>query len=261
MTLRGLAAVAALAMTACSIPTTEHAPSSAVSVTAVIDGDTVELSDGTVVRLDGINAPERDECLSDEAAAELTRLVRDEVELVATGEDQYGRVLGELVTDDRSVNETLVSLGMAISTAAGSDPARMRAAEETARRMERGIWAPDACGSGPIPPVAIVELDADPPGPDGEPGSEERVVLAHTGGRVVDLSGWILRDESSVHRFVVPDGTMIADRATLVITGGCAPAEATEISWCTGPVWNNDGDTAFLTEPGGRIVSWLRFAP
>jgi endonuclease YncB( thermonuclease family) len=261
VTLRTLAAVALVAA-ACSgsvESVTDGTPS--VDVASVTDGDTLELADGTVVRLDGINAPERDECLSKEATTALARLVRDGVELVPTGEDQYGRVLAELVADGRSVNEDLVSAGMAISTASGPDPERMRTAEADARRAERGIWDPEACGSGPLPSIEIAMLDADPPGPDGEPGSEERVVIAHAGGPAVDLSGWVLRDESSVHRFVFPEGTVLAGESPIVVTTGCPPAAQGEVPWCTDPVWNNDGDTAFLTEPGGRIVAWLRFAP
>ena len=44
--------------------------------------------------------------------------------------------------------------------------------------------------------------------------------------------------------------------ATVRIHTGCGPATATALHWCiTGSaVWNNAGDTAFLTDPRGNVV-------
>lgn len=91
----------------------------------VLDGDTVRLADGQIVRLAAIDCPERGR----EGAEQATALVRD---LLAGGaapaldppdppRDRYGRLLADLVVDGRSVSDALLGAGLAwlYSSAAG----------------------------------------------------------------------------------------------------------------------------------------------
>lgn len=133
-------------------------------VRAAIDGDTLLLADGRLVRLIGINAPElaapprrragsaerpareRDEPLARAAQARLAALVRDGVELQTERErhDRYGRLLAHarLATGDFAA-EILVREGLAFAIAVPPNVERARslfALEGQARAAGRGVW-------------------------------------------------------------------------------------------------------------------------
>ena len=93
-------------------------PVSRGEVKAVFDGDSLILECGAVVRLNGIDTPERDQTGYEEAKRALIRLVSGrQVELsYGAGEkvDRYGRLLAHLSTrSNASVNLELVRSGMA----------------------------------------------------------------------------------------------------------------------------------------------------
>ncbi|MCX6791988.1 MAG: thermonuclease family protein [Candidatus Gottesmanbacteria bacterium] len=70
-------------------------------VTAVPDGDSLQLADGRRVRLLGIDAPEIGRCLADEARDELRSLVLGKhVRLKDIVTDDYGRVLAIVIVED-----------------------------------------------------------------------------------------------------------------------------------------------------------------
>jgi endonuclease YncB( thermonuclease family) len=90
-----------------------------VTVVAIIDGDTVDVSSGARIRLAGIDTPERGECGYNEAGARMTELARDrEAVLVKAGGntiDRYGRLIRYLEVDGRDVGLTLIQEGLAIA--------------------------------------------------------------------------------------------------------------------------------------------------
>src|SRR5262245_61880895 len=90
--LRLLALSPALLLTQCA-PHCAPAPAS-VTVTHVVDGDTLDLSSGERVRLIGIDAPEVGACGADTATARLEALVLGQAVAVPGGArddtDRYG---------------------------------------------------------------------------------------------------------------------------------------------------------------------------
>jgi endonuclease YncB( thermonuclease family) len=114
----------------------------------VVDGETLRLGD-RVVRLAGIEAPDRGQTCADQAgrtfdcgagAAEaLSRLVngRSVVCLVA-GRDRFGRGMGLCSAGGAELNAGLVTAGWAL---AGADDNDLLAKEADARRAARGLWA------------------------------------------------------------------------------------------------------------------------
>ena len=87
-------------------------------VRRVIDGDTLELMDGTKVRLLGIDAPERGEKCYQEAKERLEELVlNNKVRLEKDKEDRdrYGRELRYVFIDHSLVNLILVKEGLPYS--------------------------------------------------------------------------------------------------------------------------------------------------
>jgi len=85
-------------------------------VTAVIDGDTIEIEGGEKVRYIGIDTPETNECYGPEATEANRELVGGkEVILIRDVEKRgkYGRLLRYVIVDGRFVNAELVRLGYA----------------------------------------------------------------------------------------------------------------------------------------------------
>lgn len=135
-------------------------------VRRVIDGDTVELTDGRLVRYIGIDAPEvrrrarpgdrewrakKEWVVAPEpfarAAAEANRRLVEgkpiQLEYDVQLEDRYGRTLAYVYADEQMVNEALVAGGYAhVMTI----PPNVRYAERfrllanEARRARRGLW-------------------------------------------------------------------------------------------------------------------------
>ena len=231
-------------------------------VTRVSDGDSglVEVG-GSVVefRLDGINAPEQGECHGEESSDRLAALVEGAtVGVELTGIDQFGRKLAYLWLDDALVNLELVSGGHAVATTPGEGDTRgesLIAAEDDAVSGKRGLWSESACGgTGPVPDIAVDPLSSrfDPDGPDEKVLGEERVTFDY--GETLDLGGWTIRDESSAHRCVVDDATLISADRPLTVTSADPCWEPGET-----PVWNNAGDLVLLLDQLGRVAARHRY--
>jgi micrococcal nuclease len=122
-------------------------------VVRVVDGDTVVLANEVRVRLLGINAPERDECLFEESSAYLHALVADtpvRLRKDISGSDQYERLLRYLfvpsetaTASDVFVNYELVRQGFARTQSVSPDTQYrdlLASAEKEAREEELGGW-------------------------------------------------------------------------------------------------------------------------
>jgi len=115
-------------------------------VTAVIDGDTIEVERGERVRYIGIDTPESDACYGPEATEANRELVEGkEVILIRDVEnrDRYGRLLRYVITDGRFVNAELVRLGYAYPRSYGESLMFQQVLTlfgRYARQEERGLW-------------------------------------------------------------------------------------------------------------------------
>lgn len=237
----------------------------AVGIESVLDGDSVrvEVEDRTIeVRLLGINAPERGECWADEARTALEdALAGGNLSIVGEEEDQYGRLLAYLFLGVINVNRRLVLDGNAIAIAVEHDELPdFLAAEEEAIALERGLWSPAACGSTPDRfDVRIWAIEPDAPGRDDRNPNGEFVAITNE-GPPADLTGWMLRDESSAHRYTFPDGFILADGEIVTVRSGCGDDSRPDLYWCAdGPVWTNSGDTVILLDGLGAVVDRVRY--
>lgn len=128
-------------------------------VARVIDGDTIEFSDGRRVRYIGIDTPETVdprkpvECFGKEAAEENKRLVdgkKVRLEKDVSDTDKYGRLLRYIFVDDQMINESLVRGGFAHSSTYPPDikyQDRLQQAEQEARDNKSGLWGSCPLGS------------------------------------------------------------------------------------------------------------------
>ena len=171
-------------------------PGLAASVAEAIDGDTVRLTDGTVVRLAGVEAPKRpltvpdDEPwpLADEARTGLGGLVAGAAVTLMqreAGSDRHGRVHARLaLADGRWVEGELAALGLVrVRWQAGEDACfqLLLDIERGAREAARGLWA--------SPEYAI--LNADDPSLRSRNGLYElvqgRILSVGHGSRMIFL--------------------------------------------------------------------------
>ncbi len=90
-----------------------------LQVARVIDGDTVELTDKTTIRVAGIDTPERGQCGYTEATAALRTLVTGhDVTLVKAGKsnaDRYGRLIRYVEVRGVDVGMDQLQAGLAIA--------------------------------------------------------------------------------------------------------------------------------------------------
>jgi endonuclease YncB( thermonuclease family) len=253
-----------------TVTTSPAAPTSAGTeaiVLEVFDGDTLLVSlDGAEeeVRLLGVNAPEQDECFGDRAREALSDLLAaGPLQLDIQDErDQYGRLLAYAHADGTFVNLSLVAAGFAL--AMHEDPPRLAEILEAGERAfagGRGLWAADACGTPAAAALTLADLQPNPPGPDEDDLNGEWALLQNLGGRGADLTGWVLRDESSANRYHFPAGTLLAPGGQVTVHTGCGRDTPDALYWChDGPVWNNGGDTALLLDPQGNVAGRLGYS-
>lgn len=151
-------------------------------MTAVIDGDTIELGNGTRVRLVQIDAPEpgEGECFGREATAILSSILPrgTKVRLVADPAldevDRYGRLLRYVFTEKRNVNVLLVQRGAAsvwfFQGERGRFAERLLRAARSAKAAGRGLWG--ACPGTRLDPTGPIDTSsrADPRSSSPSPG-------------------------------------------------------------------------------------------
>jgi len=117
-------------------------------VRRVIDGDTVELSDGRRVRLIGIDTPESNQPYFWEAKNRLKELVEGKevyLEKDISETDRFGRLLRYLWLDQELINLKMVKEGYAHSYTYPPDikyQTQILAAEREARAKRLGLWSP-----------------------------------------------------------------------------------------------------------------------
>lgn len=116
-------------------------------VTRVIDGDTIELSDGNRVRYLGIDTPESGEYYASEATAKNRELVEGNIVELQRGErdcDEYGRLLRYVYVNGTFVNAELVAQGYASAYIFDPDERYSQILvqlEQYAKMKKRGLWS------------------------------------------------------------------------------------------------------------------------
>jgi endonuclease YncB( thermonuclease family) len=132
----------------------ERHPDDRFTVVRVIDGDTVELLGGDRLRLLGVDTPERDEPLFDEARQFLVELALGrslELEFAGSRRDRYGRLLAFAYVDDSVlVNKVIIENGLGYLYLFRDSPtdhpafAAMMQAQRAALDRSLGVMAPVA---------------------------------------------------------------------------------------------------------------------
>lgn len=118
------------------------------NVTYVVDGDTIDLSNGYRVRFSGINTPETGECYYQEAKDALKEMVLGKevyVESDLIDQGKYGRELRYVYIDDFFVNGYLVEEGYAKVYDKYNESTKrydeLKEIEAIAKKENKGVWS------------------------------------------------------------------------------------------------------------------------
>lgn len=230
------------------------------TVEEVIDGDTVELGDGTTVRLTGINSPERDQPFYEEATAYTRSLLEGKtvgVEMDVEPEDQYGRTLAYLWIGDRLASYEIVRAGYANRLSIAPNikyEVYIEQAEEKAVAEGAGIWQQGETS------LAIDYIQYDPPGPDEEKMDEEYVRLYNSSNVEINISGFTVSDDSR-NEYTFGDVVVQPNERVTLYTGCGVDTPPSRLYWCADtPVWNNAGDTVYVYNAQGQLLDREVFA-
>jgi micrococcal nuclease len=225
----------------------------------IIDGDTIELTDGRKVRYIGINTPERDQFYYNEATNLNRQLVEGkklQLELDVESHDQYGRTLGYIWANGQLVNLEIVRQGLASAYFVSPNnryETEIRQAENEARQAKRGIWQQSKTS------LKIVRIRDDAPGKDPENPNGEWIDIKNQGDQPVDMTGYTIKDEANhiytFGSFTLPPGD------TVRLKSGVGQDDNNTLYWglVDESVWNNEGDTAFLRDAKGALVDSFKY--
>lgn len=159
-------------------PQPRRPPAPTYLVTYVVDGDTVDLANGERVRLVGIDTPERGACGSEEATANLERLVLGKrVRLRMSDEDRdgYGRLLRYVDVGAVDAGLRQIEAGLAVARYDSRDgygyhPRENRYVAADKASPDKGcprskpvplVQAPAGCEPGYDPCVPVFPPDVD----------------------------------------------------------------------------------------------------
>ncbi|CAM4039681.1 thermonuclease family protein [Campylobacter armoricus] len=111
-------------------------------ISHVIDGDTVEVfykDERIIIRLFGIDAPEKDQAYGKLASRFLSSIVLNkEVILSVKDEDKYGRILAIMYLNNKDINQVMVKNGFAWAYEYYSDLYLNE--QKQAKKDKKGLW-------------------------------------------------------------------------------------------------------------------------
>ncbi len=227
-------------------------------VSRIIDGDTIKLSTGEKVRLIGINAPEIGQFYAAEATNKLSQLIGNNsvtLEKDVDNKDQYGRLLRYIYVGEIPVNLEMVGQGYA--TAYHFQPnvkysEEFEAAEQEARNAQIGIWTPSSFT------IEISDMHADAQGDDNDNLNDEYVIFENNDGLSLVMTGWTILDEAN--NFYDFPNFLLANGSSVTLYTGSGPDTTTQLYWgSTKPIWNNGGDTLYLRDAEGYLVTYYTY--
>ncbi len=92
--------------------------------------------------------------------------------------------------------------------------------------------------------------------------NQEYVKITNKGTTAVSMKGWKLTDKGKKHTYYFPSSYTLKAKTTVTLYTGKGTKTATKLYWGQGwYVWNNDGDTAYLYNAQGKLVSsktWVK---
>ena len=216
-------------------------------ITKVIDGDTIELSNGEIVRLLGINAPEINAPFGKDAKEFLSQLVEGKdvyIETDLSKRDNYGRILAFMFVGEKNINLEMVRNGFAHVfelEKISKYVKELNEAELYAIKNQIGIWK-----RSNITCIKLLDLKV---------SGYEKVVLKNNCNFSVQIKDWILEDANH-NRFIFPSYLLKPNEIIEVYSTNKTAKFSFKNDF---PIWNKEGDTLFLRDAHGLLVLFYRY--
>jgi endonuclease YncB( thermonuclease family) len=219
----------------------------------VVDGDTFELSDGSKVRMNGINTPEHNEPNYAEAKQNLADLILNRsiyLQKDVSDTDKYGRKLRYVFTEDKFANAEQVSSGLASSFEYPPDTKYLdlfECLEKDARQKQLGMWKGYGSNLYNIS-ISITQ------NPDTSKNPNDEFIVIKNNGAEIDMAGWQMKDEAThIYTF---NNTLLGTGESVTIYSGKGSDYGNVLYWdLDTTVWNNDGDTVFLRDSEDNLAA------
>lgn len=198
----------------------------------VLDGDTFDLEDGRRIRLLNVNAPEKNQPLSDFAIAYLENLTNKTVNIQIMGKDIYGRNLARVYYPDYK-NLEMVGLGLVhISHIEDSEKSLFLAKQDEAFEKGLGIWQKSQN-------YGCIDLEINK--------KDEFVIISNTCD--LNFTNLALKDESTrTFNF------NLSGNKDLKAFSGKGTGSESEVYIGLGNIWNNDKDSVFIRQADGLLL-------
>ncbi len=225
-------------------------------VARVIDGDTVEIETGEMIRLLGINTPEKGQYYYRESTEFLKDLIEGKTVLLEKNKedkDKYGRLLRYIHIDSTLVNLELVKKGYATIYMIEQDEKYhdlLLEAESSAKENNIGIWAfsiKDAfC-------IGIFYFHYNAKGNDNLNTNDEYIVFRNSCTYPVNLNGFILKDKAN-NTYTFPDIT-VPEKTKITLHTGPGINNETHLYWGKNhAIWNNNGDELSMWDNNNNLI-------
>ena len=252
-----------------------------VEIVKVIDGDTFDaiLPNGSIerIRLLGVDCPETTpennkryeydnivdlECLTtygleakEYAENMLTnKIVYIQFDSLAGFKGYYGRWLAYVfLLNQTDFGEELLKHGYARVYIEGnfSKKENYLSIEYQARENKTGLWS---CPSKETYGIVILTVHYNAAGRDEENLNDEYVVLKNIETTPIDVTGYRLTDEAN-HTYYFPENFIVEPQTIIKIHTGHGNNTQEDLYWNNDyPIWNNNGDTAYLWNNEGILI-------
>jgi len=246
------------------------------TVDGVVDGDTLQAmvnGQRVEIRLIGVNAPDAEDCYGAEARTELSALVTGQTVVLASDGpdvDDSGRALRYVIIESSPpmhVNAELISAGAVIPTHSGHvQQEDFLARGDRAYASGKGLWGTFVCGhadngvSPDRPQLRLTEISLTPTGTGEVDLTEEQFQIVNQSYTAVDMSGWLVRNETGERYLEFPSGTSVPAGGSLNVVTGCGNVSGETLYWCSEtPVWSPASDTIILRDRLGNVVDRLPY--
>lgn len=155
-----------------------------------------------------------------------------------------------------------VARGEQVASARGSGAGRTGAGNGTGAAAGDAIIGAGTASAGSAAAASRglrLRVHADAPGDDNRNPNGEYAVLENPRGSDLSIAGWTLCDAAN-HCFRFPRGAVLAAGGQVVVHTGSGQGDGIRYFMGRGrAVWNNDGDTATLTDAAGATVLVFRY--
>lgn len=241
-----------------------------VLVSKILDGDTVETDLGEKIRYLGINTPEKGQPFANEA----TKLNQDlvlgkeiDLEFDIQTKDRYGRTLAYVHTNGIFVNLEIIKKGFAVSETIQPNVKHQDEivnGQKESRDSCLGIWE-GLCSQGENGVlgkkdicVKIISINANAFGDDNKNKNGEWIEIKNSCQNQISMDSWLLKDNSASNAYTFKNFIFEAGKS-IMLYSGCGNDQADKLYWkCPErkyAIWNNSGDSAFLYNEKGELIS------